>query len=375
MSNIGLTVKEIDVIFPFNFVIDAHASIVHVGPTLGRLLPSILGVSFDDVFSIGVPDISANYEEISSHGSRLFRLHVHQLDKLILKGQMLHLAQEQQVLFVGSPWYTSNTDIFSLGLRLNDFAIHDSVPDFVLQTYSLNKSLDDAQALAGRLETLNQQLETRVAERTQEVVTANDALLAANEELRHEMAERELAEERIRYLAHHDALTGLANRHMLHALLNQTLAVHRRDNGKLALLFIDLDHFKPINDSHGHHVGDKLLIAVAERLSSLVREIDIVSRLGGDEFVVVLENVSDNESITKIVKKITSSLAAPYIVDSLQLETTSSIGISLFPEDGDDGDSLIRNADSAMYLAKSNGRNSFHYFEPELSEPGLSLIG
>ncbi len=364
MSKIGLTMKEIDVIFPFNFVIDVRASIVHAGPTLTRLLPGILGVKLNDVFSIGVPEISANYEDICSHCAHLFKLHVHQLDKLILKGQMLQLSRERQLLFVGSPWYTTNADIFALGLTLNDFAIHDAVPDFVLQTYSLHKSLDDAQALAGRLRTLNQQLETRVAERTQEVVTANEALLVANQELRHEIAERKLAEERIRHLAHHDALTGLANRHLLHVLLNQALAVHRRDNTKLALLFIDLDHFKPINDTYGHHIGDKMLIAVAKRLSGLVREIDIVARLGGDEFLVVLENIDDRESITKVVKKITSSLATPYAIDSFRLETTSSIGISIFPEGGSEGDSLIRNADSAMYFAKSTGRNNFRFFEP-----------
>ncbi len=195
MLDVALTMNEIDVIFPFNFVIDDNSSIVHAGPTLTRLLPDIIGVRLDEIFDIGVPEIPPNYEDICSHCAHLFKLQAHQLDKLVLKGQMLHLLREKQLLFVGSPWFTTNEDIYSLNLKLDDFAIHDSVPDFILHTYSLQKSLNDAQELAARFRSLNQQLESHVVERTQDVVAANESLVDVNEDLRHEIAERKQAEE------------------------------------------------------------------------------------------------------------------------------------------------------------------------------------
>lgn len=363
MPDICLGPDELDTVFPFHFIIDGAARIVRAGPTLRRLLPGIDdGRPLNDVFDINTPAVAADFGAIRETGGRLFKLESQALDKLLLKGQMLHLAHAERIVFLGSPWPASNADLVALGLSLKDFAIHDSIPDFVIQMYSLQKSLADAETLAQRLAGLNRQLERRVEERTREVATANKALREANQELQREVAERKAAEERVRHLAHYDHLTGLANRTLLQDRLEHALAARRRDQRLLAVLFIDLDRFKPINDTYGHHIGDALLRTVGERLSAQMRESDTVSRLGGDEFVVVLHEVRDRDSVLQVSEKIASRLAAPYRIGTHDLETTPSIGIAIFPENGNDGDTLIRNADSAMYRAKTTGRNRFRFF-------------
>lgn len=363
MSDLCLGTNELDVVFPFHIVIDRAMRIVRTGTALRRLLPGIAENEFlDRVFSIELPAVTVEFDDVRAHDRHLFKLHSRDLDKLTLKGQMLYLTQGDVIVFLGSPWTASSADMIALGLSLKDFAIHDSVPDFLLQMYSLKHSLGDAHKLTERLATVNRSLEHRVAERTAEVVAANEALQETNRRLEREIAERKIAEEHVRQLAHFDPLTGLANRTLLRDRLNHALAARRRDQRRLALMFIDLDRFKPINDTHGHHVGDALLKAVATRLLGFVREGDTVARLGGDEFVVVLTEVNGSEDAEKVVEKIACGLAKPYLIDTCRLETTPSIGISLYPENGDDGDTLIRNADSAMYAAKSCGRNQFRFF-------------
>lgn len=363
MNGPCLGMGDLEIVFPFYFTIDRETRIVHAGQTLRRLLPDIgSGELLTEMFTIGFPIIAPEYHEIRAHCRQLFKFHSKSLDKLTLKGQVLPLPQADTMIFLGSPWPTSNADFVALGLSLKDFAIHDSVPDFLLQMYSLKHSLTDAKKLTERLAALNRNLEHRITERTREVVAANDALQKINRELAHEINEHRMAEEKIRHLAHFDPLTGLANRALLRDRLGQALAARRRDRRRLALMFIDLDRFKPINDTYGHHIGDALLKAVAARLSAFVREADTVSRLGGDEFVVVLPEVEGENDAAIVAEKLAEGLAAPYFIDDYQLKTTPSIGISLYPEDGDDGDTLMRNADSAMYAAKSSGRNNFRFF-------------
>ncbi len=182
-----------------------------------------------------------------------------------------------------------------------------------------------------------------------------------------DISERKAAEARIDYLAHHDALTGLFNRYSLENRLAQSLLAARRENQQLAVIFIDLDRFKVINDTLGHHVGDLLLIEVANRLSACVRESDIVARLGGDEFVVTLTSLANDMDAALVAKKIVAALGDTYEIDGKQLHTTPSVGISLFPANGEDVDTLMKNADTAMYHAKEKGRNNFQFFSPAMT--------
>ena len=178
-----------------------------------------------------------------------------------------------------------------------------------------------------------------------------------------DISERKAAEERIYRLAHHDALTGLVNRFSLEERLHQALLTAQRAGRQVAVLFIDMDRFKTINDTLGHHVGDELLIEVAKRLQASVRESDIVARLGGDEFVVVLTSVDSGMNAgAAIAGKIVRRLGEVYRIESHELYSSPSVGLSIFPNDGDSAGTLMKNADTAMYHAKSQGRNNFQFF-------------
>lgn len=169
------------------------------------------------------------------------------------------------------------------------------------------------------------------------------------------------AEQRIR-LALHDPLTGLASRTLLHERLTHAIAAARRTREQVATLFLDLDGFKNTNDSLGHGVGDKLLQAVAGRLRACVREEDVLARLGGDEFVVALGGLKEVQYATTVAKKILKELAVPYTIDGQELVVTASIGISAYPKDGVESETLIKHADAAMYLAKRLGRDRYAFY-------------
>ena len=181
-----------------------------------------------------------------------------------------------------------------------------------------------------------------------------------------DISERKDAEARIEHLAHHDILTGLNNRFSLENLLEQAIHNAERHKTQLAVLFMDLDRFKNINDTLGHFAGDKLLIAVAQRLTANVRDSDIVARLGGDEFVVVLNELKDSSFAAVTAQKIIKSIGQPFDIDEQQLATSPSIGISVYPIDGSNVEALLRSADAAMYHAKESGRNTYHYFDESL---------
>lgn len=182
------------------------------------------------------------------------------------------------------------------------------------------------------------------------------------------------AEAQLQHLAHHDMLTGLLNRLSLNERLDQALAVARREGGKVAVLFIDLDRFKVINDTLGHHVGDELLIEVAGRLSNSVRDSDVVARLGGDEFVVMLTGIEHSGAAAMIAEKLVRNVGESYVVDTYDLYTTPSIGIAIFPTDGEDAETLMKNADAAMYHAKSAGRNNFQFFDSRMNDAALERL-
>ncbi len=174
--------------------------------------------------------------------------------------------------------------------------------------------------------------------------------------------------------AHHDALTGLPNRILFHDRLEQSIQVSKRKQTKTALLFIDLDHFKEINDSLGHDVGDEILKTVSNRLKKVVREEDTVSRLGGDEFTIILGELSEVQDSSKIAKKIIEALSNPINVEGNILYVSSSIGISIYPDDGSSTQNLLKYADSAMYKAKDEGRNNFQYYNSMMTELAFERV-
>ena len=191
--------------------------------------------------------------------------------------------------------------------------------------------------------------------------------LAYHEGTVEDISDRKVAEERIQYLAYYDALTGLPNRTLLQDRLSNALARARRQKDKVALLFLDLDRFKFVNDSLGHSVGDLLLQAVADRLKKWARAQDTVARQGGDEFLIVMTDVHDIPGAAIAAERLMDAMTAEFVVQGRSLSVSCSVGISIFPEHGADGETLIKNADAAMYSAKDYGRDNFRFFTEDMN--------
>ncbi len=225
---------------------------------------------------------------------------------------------------------------------------------------SLEASRDAAEAS-------REALELAVAERTMELQDANERLQA-------EIADRRQAETRAQHLADHDALTGLPNRRLLEDRLTQALAASQRNRKQTAVMFVDLDRFKNINDSLGHAAGDLVLKEVAERLVKQLRVVDTICRMGGDEFVVVLPEIKRAADAANVAAKILETVAQPFTVEERELHITPSVGISVFPDDGRDAESLIRNADAAMYHAKETGRANYQFFTEQMNQAASRRI-
>ena len=189
-----------------------------------------------------------------------------------------------------------------------------------------------------------------------------EELRQAAEELTRSNVELKLSEDRLRYLAYHDALTGLANRKQFYERLSQSIDWAHKNNQLVGLMFLDLDGFKQVNDTLGHDTGDQLLRVVAQRLTSSLRSSDIVSRLGGDEFTVILPGIPQLEYVAKVAEKILETLSQVFLLEGQNVFVTVSIGISIYPLDGEAEETLIKNADAAMYRAKQLGRNQYKFF-------------
>ncbi|MGD9967608.1 MAG: putative bifunctional diguanylate cyclase/phosphodiesterase [Hyphomonadaceae bacterium] len=231
--------------------------------------------------------------------------------------------------------------------------------DLRVLTARVKAQLDRRQAVL-ELDAIRDSLEKTVQQRTQDLVSANETLSA-------EISEREAAEARAQSLARHDPLTGLANRRHFLEELDRRLSLVGQEESAFALMFVDLDRFKPINDVHGHAIGDQLLQVIATRLTSCIRDDSFAARLGGDEFALLLEGPGGREAVASAARRILHELSAPILVNGLKLAVGASIGIALCPEDSRDSAELLQRGDAAMLRAKED-RGAYKFFDSSIDE-------
>ncbi len=261
-------------------------------------------------------------------------------------------------LFLSGTARRSNRDIVQM------LALQHQNQDLIGQ---LNREIEQRKSAQKQLERHGEELEEQVASRTRQ-------LIRINRELQQEMEERRRVEENLKHLAHHDALTDLPNRLLLVDRLNHAIDRAHRSGNQLAVMFLDLDHFKHINDSLGHALGDELLREVAQRLSARVRKGDTVARLGGDEFIVIMEKIDGPDDADVVARELMETLRHPFNLQGHRLFVDASIGICLFPRDGESCDELLRNADAAMYQAKEDGRNNYAFYNSHLTESSMDRV-
>ena len=231
-----------------------------------------------------------------------------------------------------------------------------SIP--VIFVTALSDSVSETQALAaGAVDFIHKPINPAVVR----------ARVQLQLELSQRLIEREQALQQMAFQAYHDSLTGLPNRALFQDRLRQGLALARRKQSQLALLFLDLDRFKPVNDCHGHAAGDALLQQAARRMSASVRESDTVARLGGDEFVLLLHGIEHAAAACLVAEKVRLALNQPFVVAGRLLSISATIGLALHPEHGSDALELLCHADSAMYQAKASGRNQVQLYQPGMS--------
>ena len=305
-----------------------------------RRLAEIFGWTPEDLTGKSTRVFFASEDDYLALGARAY--------DAILRGEV-YISEQQVVRRDGSLLWVRTT-----GRRVGEAQSYNFDVIWIFEDITERRSAQEELVRA------RDELEVRVVERTAELATTNA-------QLQGEIFERMQAEQRIWHMAHHDALTGLPNRALLLDRLGQSLVQAARYDSFVAVMFLDLDRFKSINDTLGHHIGDELLKHVAERLRAVVRAVDTVSRIGGDEFVVILQEIAGTEDAVIVAEKILNALAPAVPIEGHQLRATPSIGISLFPEDGSDAYMLMKNADTAMYHAKAAGRNTFQFFAPRMN--------
>ncbi|MFL6661655.1 MAG: diguanylate cyclase domain-containing protein, partial [Rhizobacter sp.] len=230
-----------------------------------------------------------------------------------------------------------------------------------------------AEALGGETIEILEAIAYQIAIALENANLYAETVRLAESELRESKAKLVLAE-RAEFLSYHDALTGLPNRRLFNKLLDQAISQSRRYKRQLAVLFLDLDRFKQINDTLGHEAGDTLLQQAAERLKACLRDSDTVARLGGDEFVVLLPELADPQHPATVAQKVITAIGRPFTLIGHEFRVTASIGISVYPEDGRDEQTLTKNADIAMYHAKKEGKNNFQFYSQKLNTNSLERL-
>jgi diguanylate cyclase (GGDEF)-like protein len=238
---------------------------------------------------------------------------------------------------------------------------------FLMQYVVVRRAQRILEEQEGKITAARDTLELQVEARTEE-------LKRTNLQLQGEIGERRQAESKLNYLAYHDPLTGLANRRCFIERLEKSLRESAEQGYQMAVLFVDLDQFKQVNDSLGHGVGDELLVSVAARLTEQLRLVDMLARLGGDEFICLIERVRDEDEVAVVANEIIDAFDTPFRLGDHELFLSASVGISLFPRDGASVLELMRNADSAMYRAKAIGRGNFHFYTPEMTVDAQARI-
>ncbi len=303
------------------------------------------------------------------------------------RAQETYRAMVEQAV-VGIYRTTPDGKFLSVNLALAKMAGFDSVQDFLSkitdagQIYADPKRRDEFRRLIaahGEVRDFELEVQPRNGKKRTLSLSGRAARDPNGVDLYYEgivqdITERKAAEEQVQFLAYYDALTGLPNRTLLRDRLAQALASARRRREKVALLFLDIDRFKTINDSLGHSAGDLLLKEVAKRLKSWAREQDTVARLGGDEFLVVLTGVKDVTGAAIAADRLMKVMSTEFTVQGHLLSASCSLGISVFPDHGSDAEALIKNADAAMYCAKENGRNNFQFFTQEMNNKAVERL-
>lgn len=322
-------------VFPFAFAIDRQLRIVALGDLLARTCPELAGrpLLADSFTLVGQQLADCSFSELAEMAAQLSILDCRRPGAMPpLRGQWM-LIDPDHLIFLGWPWVTSFGQLSEMGITLAEIPPHNPLVEMLMLLQTNRSAMDDARELA-------------------------DALRQRRAEL--EQANRELV-----HHAFHDSLTGLPNRAMLRDRLSHAIDRAERQGQLLAVMFIDLDRFKAINDSLGHRVGDEVLRGVAERIASQLRKSDTVAREGGDEFLVLLEDIGSPSNAAAVAGKLLHALSEPYQVEGRSLHCSGSIGVALYPEDGRDSGELIRHADAAMFDSKGEGRNRVHFFSSE----------
>ena len=266
----------------------------------------------------------------------------------------------------------SHEEMLKLNLQM---LVHDERYQKMLENHMHNLLTDDESSFQVEVECRH-----KIEDKAVRVLLSASVVRNSNTEPQYfiiqiqDITDRKFAEKQLNYIANHDPLTGLVNRVQFHNYLSDTLSLIKRHESKLALMFLDLDRFKLINDTLGHQIGDLLLQAVSDRLKNSIRVNDILARLGGDEFIVLLNDISQIDDVAKIARKTIDTLTQPFTLEGNDIVITASLGISIYPEDGEDGQTLLMNADAAMYLAKERGKNNYQFYTQEMTERSLERM-